>query len=300
MHKNTSINADRLYLPNEIWTIIAYYLPRMPDQPRWLSWRKYRTLNSIFKKEVEDFYIKEYLQHMCLMVDTEKFHTTSDRQYIPFKKDFFFSRFEGNESQTAVMASSEIALNIPHTPMIDASLETELSMFHEAGYHPFMIMRFANGLTDMMPMDIGWRYIQGNLCFRFNWRTYFCTLFYDLEYIDEWSDLLEIRSCVRLSGELDNHPSIDSESMTSPYAMSTLMEAARTTEIGHDGRLLMARRDRRYRLGVRSGQFPRHPFGGPTIFSRRFERLDEDRVIRKLHERQYEMNSASGRVVVEW
>ncbi|KAI9927238.1 hypothetical protein MW887_003624 [Aspergillus wentii] len=163
-------------------------------------------------------------------------------------------------------------------------------------------MVFENGVTDLLPMDLMMQHIDGKISFLFDWRKYFCTLFYDQQDADEWSDYMEVKSCVRLSGELDSHESIElAECLASAYTTSALVNAAGTTEIGHDGRLLMAGRRRRFRLGLKSGQlrYRERPYTR-DIFDHRFERLDEERVIEKLHREQLLIHDLCGRAVIEW
>jgi hypothetical protein len=102
---------------------------------------------------------------------------------------------------------------------------------------------------------------------------------------------------VRLAQELDekfrgeeNEPSIK--------AMHELAKAAGTTSVGIDGRLLIARRARRYRLGVKSSQLAEWSPGQSRVVQGRFERLDEERVAHKLLNNQ--RKGVRGGVYLEW
>lgn len=59
------------------------------------------------------------------------------------------------------------------------------------------------------------------------------------------------------------------------------MTEAGTPQIGKDGRLLLQRRERRYRLGVLSGQLEEIGEGGMRLVHHRFERLDEEYIAEK-------------------
>lgn len=72
------------------------------------------------------------------------------------------------------------------------------------------------------------------------------------------------------------------EDGTNVPGMQELMKAAGTTQVGKDGRLLALRRQRRLRLGGRSGEVERN-YGLPsTLELRRFRTLDEEYVAEKL------------------
>ncbi|OJJ29966.1 hypothetical protein ASPWEDRAFT_46695 [Aspergillus wentii DTO 134E9] len=61
-------------------------------------------------------------------------------------------------------------------------------MCGKPGYHPLLLAVFGDGATDMIPMDLVWERIDKRFCFLFNWREYFCTLFYELKavYLDNY------------------------------------------------------------------------------------------------------------------
>ena len=78
------------------------------------------------------------------------------------------------------------------------------------------------------------------------------------------------------------------EDGTSFSATQELMKVAGTAEVGKDGRLLHFRRQRRYRLGVRSGQLRDVGYGPLRLEHRRFEALDEEHVANKLLDAAWE------------
>src|SRR5271154_1423053 len=102
---------------------------------------------------------------------------------------------------------------------------------------------------------------------------------------------------VRLAQELDEKFPGD-ENEPSVEAMHELAKAAGTTLVGIDGRLLVARRHRRCRLGVKSGQLRELLPGQCRVVQDRFERLDEEHVAKKLLQIQWE--GALGGVYLEW
>jgi hypothetical protein len=67
-------------------------------------------------------------------------------------------------------------------------------------------------------------------------------------------------------------------SMPSLQAMIQLAQATGTALVGRDGRLLEIRRNRRYRLGTRSGQIDYRREFAPSVAVERFVRLDEELV----------------------
>lgn len=51
------------------------------------------------------------------------------------------------------------------------------------------MMEVGDGATDMLPMDLQRHSTNSYSSFTFDWRTYFCTLFYEQEEADNWCDL---------------------------------------------------------------------------------------------------------------
>ena len=111
-HDVEGVNGDLVHagsrslsLPNEVWMLVAWFLPRMPNEPRWQPWVKYRSVNKVFKKEIEQYYIKHYLEHMHIQVDCgafDLFNTEFDlvREYTfdtlqPSRKTAIFRRIDG-------------------------------------------------------------------------------------------------------------------------------------------------------------------------------------------------------------
>ena len=76
--------------------------------------------------------------------------------------------------------------------MVDAeqdNISLHLSAFEEEGYNPYIVMSIEKGLTDMLPMDLRYPRTTDRRTFRFNWRTYLCSLFCDLETSDRSIEL---------------------------------------------------------------------------------------------------------------
>jgi hypothetical protein len=150
--------------------MITYYLPRMSDQPRWKPWVQYRPVNRIFKKAIEDYYIDHYLEWCSLSVDCE-LHAG--------KEEYSFHSFDDEPGNRTALLSSDRYRRLV-TSNYYRQIDHALSDFCERGYHPYMIMRLDGGAMDMVPMDLQLRStILDRFCV-FDWRTYFCTLFYEL------------------------------------------------------------------------------------------------------------------------
>lgn len=41
----------------------------MKDQPDWQAWTEIRTLNKIFKRQIEGYYARHYFKYMCIKID---------------------------------------------------------------------------------------------------------------------------------------------------------------------------------------------------------------------------------------
>jgi hypothetical protein len=85
---------------------------------------------------------------------------------------------------------------------------------------------------------------------------------------------------------------------TSVAGYSELMQLAGTTQVGKDGRLLTLRRQRRYRLGIRSQQLAGVEEAPTRLERDRFEQRDEEHVTDKLLSHQWEAHQ--GGFKLEW
>lgn len=98
------------WFPNEIWALIAYFLPRMPDQPRWQPWIMYRTLNKTFKKAVEDYYIVHWLKSTSISIQCTEY-MRFDNYCHHHREDYAFTSFVDTENRIAVLQAEKTTLN---------------------------------------------------------------------------------------------------------------------------------------------------------------------------------------------
>lgn len=85
-------------LPDEIWSIIASFLPWFPSEKRWQAWVLYRTVNRIFKQTIEEFYIKEWLWKSMITIDCDE---TLDGDDFERWREFEFKGFSGPANRLA-------------------------------------------------------------------------------------------------------------------------------------------------------------------------------------------------------
>ncbi|KAH8693907.1 hypothetical protein BGW36DRAFT_361733 [Talaromyces proteolyticus] len=272
-------------LPNEVWMLIADFLPRMPDEPRWQPWIRYRRVNRMFKTAIEKHYIKHYLERTSLQLDCG----SSEFQ---LNEEYSFGRFADEpHNRKAVLVSNGIIHQKPTSTFSQRQdqIDKLRLKFCERGYHPFMVMFVENGVTDMLPMDLEFGSIESTVPERsgeydricvFDWRTYFCTLFDELHRIDRARES-GVSNQIQLAYEL---------SRRFPFNTQTRAEvvlAAGTPNVGRDGRLLQIRRRRRTRLGFLSDQIEWRHVQPSLVFKERFAKLDEEYLARKLLEIQH-------------
>jgi hypothetical protein len=68
----------------------------------------------------------------------------------------------------------------------EAGVEKRFLANQEPGYNPWLLVSRWEGATDMLPMDLELPSIaNGGRC-TFDWRTYLCTLCFELRYVDVW------------------------------------------------------------------------------------------------------------------
>ncbi|KAI9927237.1 hypothetical protein MW887_003623 [Aspergillus wentii] len=269
----------------------------MPNQPRWQPWVMHRHLNWTFKKAIEEYYIEHFLKRTSISLDCEETVLVGDEKRH-MMKDMHFTGFGDAQGRFAVLQEDFEGERTWADVEFERDILLRLREFDEVGYHPYLVMTVEDGATDMLPMDLNKHYIQDKFSYIFDWRTYFCTLFDELRAVDELNRQIGMQNCVRLAGELhQEYPCTRAES-TSPSAMVGLMRAAGTTKIGLDGRLHLIRRERRCRLGVKSGQLPPVRSNASRLLFERFVRQDEERVAHKLHALQMDCTSAGG--YLEW
>lgn len=95
-------------IPQEIWSRIAYFLPRMSGQPRWQAWVMHRTLNKIFKEAIEEYYIKHYLEETGIRVECEdRFENGADQSFYALFESYAFAGFADPEQRIAVIKTCD-------------------------------------------------------------------------------------------------------------------------------------------------------------------------------------------------
>ncbi|KAF7158753.1 hypothetical protein CNMCM5623_003917 [Aspergillus felis] len=297
------------WLPPELWMRVAYFLARMPDQPRWQPWVKYRGLNRVFKKEIEDFYFTHWIKRSKLLVrrgdefpleiplyfDPE-LHDLPPEYYPTYLNEcYIFSGFRDSEKRIAIFEGQILKWTDPRDRANLIQIEKTLNEFDEQGYNPYIIFEIEKGVTDLLPIDLRLRHTVISSYFTFDWRTYLSTLLDERRRVDEYEEtgvwyswiLLQLlfqcspgqsKSQVRLAVELAWK--VDGGEMEPMEAMLHLARAAGTELVGRDGRLLETRRRRRYYLGLKTGKLRRrhrlpHPL---TVVEHRFAQLDEEHV----------------------
>ena len=57
---------------------------------------------------------------------------------------------------------------------------SSLREYREDGYSPFITLLIEDGAIDMLPMDLIYPTPANGYTFSFDWRTFFCTLFFEL------------------------------------------------------------------------------------------------------------------------
>ncbi|RHZ55560.1 uncharacterized protein CDV56_106503 [Aspergillus thermomutatus] len=276
---NQSGSTYACWLPNEIWMRIAYFLPRMPDQPRWQPWIKYRGLNRIFKKEIEDYYFMHWIEDSEIWVQCrERDPPDFPESRLDVREFYSFSSLLDSEKRIAVFKGQHLNRTDPRSRLELIRIEKKLKEFNEKGYHPYIAFLIEDGETNLLPMDLCFQPCVTMSYFTFDWRTYLSTLLDELRLVDEYEERTGYKSQARLAAKLEWK--VKTERMTPLEARLELARAAGTELVGRDGRLLEIRRRRRYRLGVRTGQLrPLPPSLVPrNVLEHRFVQLDEEHV----------------------
>ncbi|GIJ86861.1 hypothetical protein Asppvi_005759 [Aspergillus pseudoviridinutans] len=284
------------WLPPELWMRVAYFLPRMPDQPRWQPWVKYRGLNRIFKKEIEDFYFKHWIKRSKLWVKRTDEYPLDVPFYLPHElpdlpPEFYptylhecytFSGFRDSEKRIAIFEGQILKWTDPRDREKLILIEKMLNEFDEQGYNPYITFEIEKGVTDLLPIDLRLRHTVISSYFTFDWRTYLSTLLDERRRVDEYEERTGCKSPLQLAVKLGWK--VDSREMEPMEAMLHLARAAGTDLVGRDGRLLEIRRRRRFCLGLKTGKLRRrhrlpHPL---TVVEHRFAQLDEEHVAETL------------------
>ncbi|GIK05278.1 hypothetical protein Aspvir_009382 [Aspergillus viridinutans] len=269
----------------------------MPDQPRWQPWVKYRGLNRIFKKEIEDFYFEHWIKRSELWVKCEQElpPDVPGLYDVDLHECYIFSGFRDSEKRIAVFEGQRLKWTDPRDREILILIEKMLNEFDEQGYHPYITFEIEKGVTDLIPIDLRLRHTIRSSYFTFDWRTYLCTLLWELRHVDEyellsgvWYSYIFLQLLFQCSsGQCKSQPRLAVElrwktkygQMKPMEAMLHLVRAAGTELVGRDGRLLEIRRCRRHRLGLKTGKLRPRPLAHDTsVLERRFAQVDEELV----------------------
>lgn len=166
----------------KIWTRIAYFVPRMKHQPYWQAWTEYRTLNKIFKMQIEDYYARHYLKYMSVKIDGGM-HYDEDEGKVELG-----GRFElaNPKARIATFHDDEVAEEF--AGWYEAAMKTAMHPFptrmRGPDYKPKVIVQIRRELTDLFPIDLQYSFAYPNFIIQFDWRMYLCTFFDEQKRIE--------------------------------------------------------------------------------------------------------------------
>ncbi|EAW17001.1 uncharacterized protein NFIA_003570 [Aspergillus fischeri NRRL 181] len=160
----------------------------MPDQPRWQPWVKYRALNRAFKKEIEDYYFKHWINGSEIRVKREEPFPPDpyDLYSLYLRECYIFSGFRDSEQRIAVFEGQRLKWTDPREREHLIQIERMLEQFDEPGYHPYITFKIEKGVTDLLPIDLRFGNTITNSYFTFDWRTYLSTLLDERRRLDEY------------------------------------------------------------------------------------------------------------------
>lgn len=169
---------------------VAYFLPRMPDQPRWQPWVKYRALNRAFKKEIEDYYFEHWINGSEIWVKREEpVPPDPPDLYSPYLREYYiFAGFRDSEQRIAVFEGQRLKWTDPRERQHLIQIQKLLNQFDEQGYHPYITFEIEKGVTDLLPIDLRFGNTITSTYFTFDWRTYLTTLLDELRYLDRYKE----------------------------------------------------------------------------------------------------------------
>jgi hypothetical protein len=201
------------FLPNEIWSRIAFFVPRMAKQPSWQAWIEYRSLNKTFKNAIEVYYIEQYLKETIIHVGGGVF--CLELGYIGYKLmltgRFLFDGFNDTEKRVVVFREKEVHKHFARIftvretpcPLLDGNRywlipiwilnkadiilllkHEKLANLGDPDFNLEITILVCRELTAMLPMDLKADFNPGNFTFKFDWRTYFCTFFDEQKRLD--------------------------------------------------------------------------------------------------------------------
>jgi hypothetical protein len=139
-------------LTPEVWGLIAAYLLRFPDQPVWQPWTNYRLVSRIFKKTIEDHYIKNLIEPMVL--------TFPSQTSTPFI--FKFTTFADSARLHAILEPSNLDSATRYTATLrrDSTTFPLTTLPRPTPPPPFLLLGYTNPapqfriLTDLVPTPL--------------------------------------------------------------------------------------------------------------------------------------------------
>ena len=177
------------FLPLEIWQRIAYFVPRMKEQPFWHAWTL-RTVNRVFRFAIEDYYFHHYVRKSAIHFRVKRARILHSGGCV----NFMFSHFNDENGRIAVFTTSApnpfpkdcLAID-PDLNGCDAMRSSGASTMlmlraltpPDLNHDGSMIMSIRHDFTDMLPLDLQAGSVFGaNDCsLNFDWRIYYSTYF---------------------------------------------------------------------------------------------------------------------------
>ena|SRR5947209_19381811 len=98
-------------LPSEIWSRIAFFVPRMAQQPPWQAWIEYRSLNRTFKNAIEMYYIDHYLKRTTIHVNCGVVYPDESPGLdckLMLTGSFLFDGFDDTEKRVVIFREREV------------------------------------------------------------------------------------------------------------------------------------------------------------------------------------------------
>jgi hypothetical protein len=266
---------------DRIWSRVAFYLPRMKEQPPWEAWTEYRTLNKIFKREIEQFYVQHYLQRMWIQVDGG-WGYDKDVGKLSLVGNYDLKHLDGTEHQLAVFRDDECAEQFKE---IYRTVMTQVMDFEDPGYNPKVMIGVRRELTDLLPLDLQCDFISEPPTMKFNWRTYFCTFFDEQKQIAA-ADLDPSKAYVGFVREIEEK--MDQGEVDLKDMMETVMKKVlRSQKARQENSFILVRRKRRQRIGLKLLKGLQHRTDERND---RYYQRDENRVAKRMRDRQFFSN----------
>ena len=269
---------------DKIWRRIAYFVPRMKGQPVWQAWTEYRTLNKIFKTEIEKYYVRHYLDQMSITIDPGEWGIDKINKVIYFGT-YELDHLEGIDGRTAVFADKDVAEQF--SKRYQSIMKVAMSLLHpdmepDTDFNPNVMVKVRRELTDLLPMDLQCRFEDGDYCMEFNWRTYLCTYFDDQKRIAAAN--VSQDKVYETNAEVARQE-IEKGNIDVFGALEFLMkQALLSLQRASDNAFRLVRRRRRARMGMKLHENLR----GTQNEARRerYSKYGEDKVMRNMKDRR--------------